>query len=179
MITTLAVFAWLLVQAASPVGPPKLPFVDKGACPFECCKYGQWTAGGRAVAYKSQSTGSGQVFALAPGQRVTAITGEVITHRAGTVRMNRSTTLRGVRVPAGAVLYVLHSGGEGSFLYWFNGKTHWAELYAETVHPGSDAYPWDVLSLPSTQWWVRIKNERGVMGWLLNPNDFDGMDRCG
>ena len=179
MIAMLAGLSLLLIQASSPIGPPKLPFVDKGACPFECCQYGRWTAERRAVAFKSQSTQSGQAFAVERGQTITAVTGEVITRRAGIVRVIKPTTLDGERVPAGAVLYLLHSGGEGSALYWYNGRTHWAELYAETVHRGSAAFPWDVLSLPSTQWWVKIRNERGATGWLLNPQVFDGMDRCG
>jgi hypothetical protein len=175
----LAALVLLLVQAVSPAGPPKLPFVDRGACPFECCQYARWTAERGTAAFKSQSTKSGQAFAIESGKTITAMTGEVITRRAGIVRVLKPTTFAGEEVPAGAVLYVLHSGGEGTALYWFNGRTHWAELFADSVHKATDGFPWDVLSVPSTEWWVKVRNERGVTGWVLNPRGFKGMDGCG
>jgi hypothetical protein len=84
-----------------------------------------------------------------------------------------------VEVPAGAVLYLLHEEGEGYCLYWYNGATHSQDLYAETVHKGNDDFPWDVISLPRTEWWVNVKNHNGRTGWVLNPRDFRGMDALG
>jgi hypothetical protein len=86
---------------------------------------------------------------------------------------------RKVEVPAGAVLYLLHEEGEGYCLYWYNGSTHHQDLYAETVHKGNDDFPWDVISVPKTEWWVSVRNHDGRSGWVLNPRYFRGMDAFG
>src|SRR5262249_44884864 len=62
-------------------------------------------------------------------------------------------------------------GGEGNTLFWFNGKAHWAELYAHSVHKGTDGYPWDVLSIPQTEWWVKVRTQSGALGWISAPDD--------
>ena len=81
-------------------------------------------------------------------------------------------------VPAGTLLYTLHRGGEGNFLFWFNGKARWAELYADSVHKASEGYPWDVLSIPQTEWWVKVRTQSGAIGWISTPDDFTGKDAC-
>ena len=82
-------------------------------------------------------------------------------------------------VPAGTLLYTLHNGGEGTTLFWFDGKARWADLYAESVHKGNSDYPWDVLSIPEAEWWVKVQTQDGAVGWILSPQDFKGMDSCG
>lgn len=41
-----ASLALAATKPAAPTSAPKPPkvFVDKGACPFECCKYREWIA---------------------------------------------------------------------------------------------------------------------------------------
>ena len=159
---------------------PKLPFTDPGACPFECCNsYGEWTARLTQRAYKSSSTDSGPAFRIRPGETVYALTGLIITRKAGVVIVTKRTRFYDVTVPAGTKLYVLNIEGEGVSLFWYKGAAHRGELYAETVHKGNEAYPFDVLSLPQTEWWVRVRNLHGYAGWILNPRGFRGMDSCG
>ena len=69
--------------------------MDSGACPFECCTYRDWTAETTLTAYESHDPRSrGRVvFTLAPGERVTALTGIVRTTVAGEVLMTASTTV--------------------------------------------------------------------------------------
>jgi hypothetical protein len=170
---------------------PRLPFTDDGACPFEGCQYGEWTAGARVVARRDANINSPVVFAIQSGEKITTLSGKVITRQLGIVKMLKRvvfdevetgtvpyTSLK-VEVPAGAVLYLLHEEGEGYSLYWYNGATHSQDLYAETVHKGNDDFPWDVISLPRTEWWVNVKNHNGRTGWVLNPRDFRGMDALG
>ena len=170
---------------------PRLPFTDDGACPFEGCQYGEWTAGARVVARRDANINSPVVFAIQSGEKITTLSGKVITRQLGIVKMLKRvvfdevetgtvpyTSLK-VEVPAGAVLYLLHEEGEGYCLYWYNGATHSQDLYAETVHKGNDDFPWDVISLPRTEWWVNVKNHNGRTGWALNPRDFRGMDALG
>lgn len=171
--------------------PPSLPFTDKGACPFEGCQYGSWIAGARAIARRDSDTGSRIEFVIQSGEKITALSGKVITRQYGIVRARKPLAFddidtskvpyssRKLEIPAGAVLYVLHEEGEGYCLYWYNGAIHHQDLYAEGVHKGTDDFPWDVDSIPTTEWWVNVKNHAGQTGWILNPTNFHGMDALG
>lgn len=159
---------------------PKLPFTDPGACPFECCNnYGKWTAKLTQRAYKSSSRGSGMAFTVRPGETVYALTGLIITRKVGVVIVRKKTRFYHVTIPAGAKLYVLNLLGEGVARFWYKGAAHTGELYASSVHKGNEVYPWDVLSLPQTEWWVRVRNLHGYAGWIRNPRGFRGMDSRG
>ena len=160
-------------------GQPRLPFTDDGACPFEGCQYAEWTAKARAVARRDANISSPVIFAIKSGEKITALNGKVVTRQFGIVRVLKRVVFDGSDVPAGAVLYVLHGDGEGSFLYWYNGATHHEGLYAESVHKGDADFPWDVISLPKTEWWVNVKNHDGQTGWILNPFNFLGIDSLG
>jgi hypothetical protein len=155
-------------------GQPRMPFTDEGACPFEGCHYGEWTAVARTVARRDANMNSPVVFTIKSGEKVTALKGEVITREFGIVRVLKHTVFEGgFEAPAGAVLYILHGNGEGSFSFWYNGATHHDLLYAEGVHKGNSHFPWDVISLPKTEWWANVKNHDGQIGWILDP-DFQG-----
>jgi hypothetical protein len=73
----------------------------------------------------------------------------------------------------------MHNGGQGYCLYWYNGSTHHQDLYAESAHKGNDDCPWDVIREPETEWWVKVKNDDGRTGRVLNPRYFRGMDAFG
>ena len=158
---------------------PKLPFIDRNACPFECCNYGEWVAQVAQRAYKSLSKESGIAFTVGPGETVYALTGLIITQRAGFAIVRKQTRFYDITVPAEAKLYVLHLSGEGGALFWYKGATHRGEIYASSIHKGNKAYPFDVLSLPQTEWWVRVRNLHGNAGWILDPRGFRGMNSCG
>jgi hypothetical protein len=175
---TLMIVLAIMLVLQSAADKPAMPFSDPGACPFECCQYGIWTAKQTVSLRKERNKQSPVVFTISRGEKVTATTGVVVTYKPGVVRMLKQSQFETVRVPAGAVVYVLHYGGEGSDLFWYNGKTHWGELFAESVHKGNTEYPWDVDSLPVTEWWVQVKTSRGVTGWILMPANFDGTDAC-
>lgn len=181
-------FAWSQSELH---GQPLLPFTDDGACPFEGCQYGEWIAGARVFARTDANISSPVVFAIESNEKVTALTGKVITRQFGIVKMLKRVVFdevetgklpylnHKVEVPAGAVLYLLHEEGEGYCLYWYNGATHHQDLYAESVHKGNEEFPWDVISIPKIEWWVNIKNHDGRTGWVLNPKYFRGMDALG
>lgn len=171
----IAMIAFALLVGAQ---TPTMPVTDAGACPFECCRYGSWTAKGSVSVKETRNQQSPVAFRIAQSETVTARTGVVVTRKPGVVRMLKSYQFGNLTLPAGAILYVLHHGGEGTAFFWYEGKTYWAELYAESVHKGNDKRPWDVKSLPVTEWWVQVQNRRGATGWILNPMNFDGMDAC-
>ena len=178
LLAFLSVLIAFALAPAQNAGPPKLPYIDRDVCPFECCQYGEWTASVSQRAYKSTSKEAALAFTVRPGDKVQALTGEVITRKAGIVIVRKQTRFYDVTVPAGAKLYVLHLEGEGVALFWYRGAAHRGELYASSVGKGNEAYPFDVLSLPQTEWWVRARTHRGEAGWILNPREFRGMDAC-
>src|SRR5215217_3636838 len=126
MLRTLCVVAvtvWLASGQDAPT--PPMPYHDIGGCPFECCVYGDWTAKERLNAWRSyDETGSPRLFAVVPGERVTATTGLVLTTGPGLVRITAPLTLdvrsrrfpraaEDVRLEAGDTLYILSKYGEG------------------------------------------------------------------
>ena len=80
---------------------PSMPFEDRGACPFECCVYRTWVAN-KATAIRSKRGGSASTaFNVKRREKVTAVTGVVVTTQYGTMKVLRSTTVDGVRVRTG------------------------------------------------------------------------------
>lgn len=65
---------------------PPIPFEDHGACPFDCCVYREWFARGDIKALKDRKEGSPVVFGIKEGERVTALTGVVITTKPGVAK---------------------------------------------------------------------------------------------
>ena len=65
------------VEAESPGSPPSL-YVSKGACPFECCMYREWTAN-RDLELMDHPGGK-PIAQIRKHDIVSARTGEVRTH---------------------------------------------------------------------------------------------------
>ena len=61
----LVFFSWSQLAAQR---PPSTPFVERGACPFECCQLGHWTARDTLPVYARQQAPETRLFLLAPGQ---------------------------------------------------------------------------------------------------------------
>jgi hypothetical protein len=89
VISTVLVFLLAPIAARSqgvrPAQMPALPFVDRGACPFEGCVYRDWTVKARVVTYETWDSRAPvrEVFATNPGETVTAMTGVVLVTSAG------------------------------------------------------------------------------------------------
>lgn len=153
---------------------PKVPHMTKGICPFEKCKYGEWTSGRLMFARRGQNRKSAVVFRIRPKEHFTAITGDVITRRFGVIRLRRTLSLpaENMTILAGSTLYTLYEYGEGETLFWFNGTFASADLYGNSVHAANDDYPWDTLLAPVYDWWLQVRNRNGIVGWVLNPSEF-------
>ena len=64
---------WFLIPAAlGAQALPKLPTVARGACPFECCQLGHWTALDTLRVYSRERSATRPVAVLRPGQSFTA-----------------------------------------------------------------------------------------------------------
>jgi len=151
---------------------PPTPFVDKGACPFECCSYRQWTVEKPTVIKREMSDGSAALFTVKKGEKVQGVTGVVITTRPGKVRVLKNTKIGEVAVKRGETIYLLTYLGEGFFRMWRNGKLMEGEAFEDTP-------AFKVVNQPVSTWWVKIKNRRGQIGWSKQPDNFGNKDRCG
>lgn len=187
-LTTLLCCLALAGAAGAQTRPPR-NYEDRGACPFECCQYGEWTARDEAVFYKTRSTGARVAFRALKGERVTALTGVVVTLEPGRVVATGDMSVGGnggpsVRVRKGAVMYLLHPTGEGFYKIWFRGRIYEAQPETAEEHAGRPQRVADLpyirlLSRPRTVWWIKARDGRGRTGWTRQDDRFDGMDACG
>jgi hypothetical protein len=150
----------------------KLPYKDVGACPFECCTYRQWTAKKNLILYKNMSESSPIAFRVTKGEKVTGMTGVVITTVAGKAEILKNQTLESskVQVKKGDTLFLLTYLGEGWFRIWYQGKFFEDDGYANGIK---------ILSMPKAVWWVKIKNRKGQIGWTKSSDEFNNQDQCG
>jgi hypothetical protein len=160
---------------------PKVPYKDVGACPFECCVYRKWTANKDTVIYKQMSEKSAIAFRVKRREKVTGVGGVVITKKAGTVRALKDLTAKEnssdftkpeneISIKAGDVFYVLTSLGEGFFQLWYKGK-----FFQDQIDTNPNM---KILTMPVDDWWVKIKNRKGQIGWTKLPENFDNKDSC-
>jgi len=179
VLATLALASWLTFAGDGPA----VPYLDWGACPFECCTYREWVATGKLKLHKDRSLSTPVAFSLSKGERVQGLTGVVITLKPGRVKILKPITLddkKPVSLAPGDVIYTLHYLGEGYDLFWFKGQVHSDQITADKIErePNPEAY-WQVLALPEAEWWVKIKNAEGKIGWTNETDKFDNMDACG
>lgn len=169
--------------------PPKMPYEDIGACPFECCTYREWKATARVPFLRDRRVGSGTAFVAQPGDRVRALTGVVMTTQPGRAQVDRPvdlwTTEGTLHVVPGETLYLLTYHGEGHFAAWFKGR-----LYDDVdtamfagVNAACDTHPEKcvgrIVDKGISEWWVRVRSLKGVTGWTREPQKFSNKDACG
>jgi hypothetical protein len=156
--------------------PPE-NYIAKGVCPFECCRYGDWTVsedtdlvanpGSRRVVGRAQK-----------GTRVAGLTGEVHLGAEPVV-----VILDG-DLPKNTIAFVLDSAGEGYGHVYSRGKVVETFLgYARYCFRPSQSC-WGETLLPSKArkepvWWVKIRLANGVAGWTTKTENFGGQDACG
>jgi hypothetical protein len=175
--------ATVTLPAAQPVardGPP-VPFEDPGACPFEGCTYGEWTAREPVAVRRERRRGSPVSFRVPRAGRVTAVTGVVVTLRAGRVQFRMPHEMNSasgrLRVVPGQTLFLLTYQGEGSTKAWFDGR-----LYDEL--DGSDFFnaicedaparcAGRIVEQPRREWWVQVRDVAGRTGWTDEAGKFD------
>lgn len=189
LLAAFGVLTALNVQLVSAQRLPTRNYEDHGACPFECCTYREWSVEADTTLYRSRSTKSRAAFRVKKGERVTGLTGVVITLETGRAVANGAVTIRGVdgreaKVRRGDVLYLLHPIGEGFFKTWFRGRLYEVQPESAAEHaarPEADArLPYLRLqSRPRMVWWMKVKNMRGQVGWTQQNKNFGEVDACG
>jgi hypothetical protein len=194
-LTLVAAFALIVLGdgsgflgAQAPAIPaPPTPFFDVGACPFEGCAYREWTATRPVDVRRDRRADSPVAFRLGAGERVTAITGVVVTLRAGRVQFRVPQDVSGLegtfRVLPGETLYLLTYQGEGFTRVWFKGR-----LYSEVdgvsflnaiCEDDPRRCTGEVVEPSETVWWVQVRNAAGQTGWTNEPEAFDGKSALG
>lgn len=158
--------------------PPE-PYDNWGVCPFECCTYREWTASADIPVHASRSEQSAIVFRLRRDEQVQALTGVVVTEKAGAIRIDqpvRDGYISGNGEPqlslkAGEFVYLLAPLGEGSYLFWYHGKVYRSGL-------GMAAMPRLDGSESRMSWWKLVRNKAGEQGWTKS-DQFANADACG
>ncbi len=64
--------------AFSNASPPPAVFIDKGACPFECCTYREWTVE-KDTEFYDKVDGKKIIGKVVKGTKIQGVTGEVHT----------------------------------------------------------------------------------------------------
>lgn len=171
------------VLGSTDVSRLQLPYLDWGACPFECCTYRSWQAVRPTMVWKQRDYQSPLAYPIAADEWVEGLTGVVITYQPGLSKVLVPMTLgRGpsVSVVAGDILLTLHYAGEGYDLFWFKGRTYSDQIAANEpdADPPSAELKIQVISRPLEVWWVKVKNKKGQVGWTDQTRNFAHMDRC-
>lgn len=192
LLKTLACLCVLFAANVRPASAQRLPprgYEDRGACPFECCTYREWSVEADTTLYRTRSAKSRAAFRVKKGERVTGLTGVVITLEAGRavatgdVKISRDDG-REVTVRKGDVLYLLHPTGEGFFKTWFRGRLYGVQPETAAQHAANPEavarLPYLRLeSRPRTVWWMKVGNKRGLVGWTTQNRHFGDVDACG
>ncbi|MCE5272401.1 hypothetical protein LLH00_14070 [bacterium] len=148
-------------------------YVDEGACPFECCQYGDWGVEQETKLYAEPKSGSSVVGIAKKGTRVIAQTGEVHTKPGKIIVKKDYENYR-----EGDVLWVYTYLGEGYFKIWYKGEFIDDEIDISDDAPSPD--DWGSYEFqPVSVWWVRIQTKDGIVGWSNEPDHFSDKDACG
>jgi hypothetical protein len=178
----LAAFLVSTSLQAYPQSKPPSSYVDRGACPFECCTYRQWKTERTTIAYESPDKQSKRVGTFTAGSSVVGLTGEVRTTPGKFVILKPHKKYK-----PGDVLWVYTPRGEGFYKVWFKGRMYDEELEYmsgpfEQTHPSCEETPkcWGRLEKQmSVDWWIKIRSANGWVGWTNQSKNFSNMDACG
>jgi hypothetical protein len=172
--------------SAQPAHGPREPYVDRGACPFECCQYGPWVAHVAVPVYAEEGEARRPQFRVQPGDSIRAERGDVILRRVGRVvvrqpipRWARTDSLL-ARVRVGDTVFVLSPIGEGWYRLWYRGRIGESPGFWDTdnLEGGQPAFGRLVVA-PQVEWWAHIRTRSGRSGWIIPPTlGISGLDSC-
>jgi len=159
------------------------PYVDKGACPFECCTYREWKVERLTVLRSEPKQDGASIGRVKRGDLVTALTGNVVTVPA---RFRVKRDHDGYR--RGDAFWVYTYVGEGFFKVWHDGQMEEEQLdFSPSADDTggdrcqkSERLCWGELDTPlKMTWWIKLRTTRGLEGWSSEHENFSGSDACG
>ena len=158
------------------------PYVDEGACPFECCTYREWKVEHDSELRSAPEHRATVVGKVRSGETVQALTGNVVTTPARfRVKRDHAGYLQGES------FWVYTYLGEGLFRIWRDGAMQEEQLdfspYGGTGGDrcqDSDEWCWGELDEPlKMRWWIKLRDRQNVEGWTDEHENFSGADACG
>ena len=177
-IAASVLFCSFVAGVAAQEHAPKV-LVDEGACPFECCQYGRWTATKDVRAFVAPSA-KRATLTIPSGAAVTALTGYVRTVGQPFVVSREHPPYK-----PGDKLMVYTYHGEGAFSVWHNGKSFTEDLgFSPDGGTGGKRctdkkYCWGTLSQElQSDWWIQVRLANGKTAWVRSSNGFQGQDAC-
>ena len=168
------------ISAPHAPDPTKAEII-RGACPFECCTYTNWTATKASPLWPTPDANGESLGRIKAGDSVLALTGEIHARPIQFLVQKEKTPFH-----TGDVLWVYDYRGEGLFNVRFKdilqvvdlGFSPYGSTAAERCETASPAC-WGTLASPlKPVWWVQVKTRQGLTGWINQPNNFDGKDSC-
>jgi len=163
-------------------------YIARGACPFECCVYREWTLETSAVVRSAPASEAAELFTVTPGDVVTADSGNVYVLTPGIVVADQpfavSEAPGAPTLAPGDTLYVLDTMGEGYVHTRFRGVVYetsgqlWNWGQEPTEHTTTPLMA-RMLSEHRAQWWVHVSVAGGRAGWVMMDDvDVAGADAC-
>lgn len=156
---------------------PVLPLFDWGACPYETCIYREWTVHKAITVYDTWKPEQREIAKLSTGDKVTGVTGVVITYRPGTVRMDRDFPEQNLK--RGDILLTYAYRGEGFSAVWFRGRFYdefdisFAKWPDGTGCGGAHCAA-TYADLGEKHWWAEVRMKSGAIGWVEMPTSIAG-----
>jgi hypothetical protein len=154
-------------------------YVDKGACPGECCWYGEWFAIATMPLIASPSDPT-VVADIHRGERVMALTGEVHT-------IPSRFIVKKPRPPykVGDIIIVYTYLGEGFFRVRHQGRifeenlgfSPWSSFADNRCQDSMDCFGQLTTEYRAT-WWIQIRTQGGVTGWTDKADRFSSDYGC-
>lgn len=160
---------------------PDSVLMRTGACPFECCVYGEWRADSEIPLLAAPENDAVTIDTLHATERFRARTGYVeVTGPAIVVVMDTvpSDTGSAVAFAPGDTLVVLDYVGESFWNVWHEDAVHQISgFWGAEVGAPKGAYYGDYRR----EWWVNAESPRGRSGWFRADLDVElsGVDACG
>lgn len=156
-------------EAKSPTLPTGAParWVQKPACPFECCRYGRWTAAVILLLRDGTSDSAKEITTIPAGTSFRALTGHTETD-AGVARYLQADQ----GFTKGETVAIYDHVGEGHYRAWANGRMQDVDLAVPRVAR--------IEKEPVQVWWVEAQLEDGTKGWIRMPSTraVTGHDGC-
>lgn len=163
--------------------PPE-NYVAKGACPFECCMYGEWRATKATKLYREP--GSNEVVATVQPGKADALGGEMHLRPTPVLVRNAVADYDEDVAEPGSIVFLLDYQGESHGNVWIDGEVNslgWTGVQEHCATPNRECWgevlrPEDAGDWRNGVWWIQIRAKDGTTGWTAEADHFDGKDGC-
>jgi len=160
----------------------KIPYVQEGACPFECCEYGLWEVLKKDTVYSLPDSTSPSVGLIQPGEKLQAETGNVYVIP-GIAKIIGKPYGIAKDLDSNKNVLILDYIGEGFSRIYQDGnfyETKIARTKDECKEKSNSRYCWvEILMEPISTWWVKVRINKDLMGWvIMSRESLKPIDNC-